>query len=297
MAGFARFRAAALGACVLLTACLVQAEDKMVVCIGGFLDETNSPLVDHIRQIQSLTGEYLNRMGVVEHQSIADIESMKSAREFMQLATGSGKLEDLEKIAAKGIDKFIYLELVQELAAMGLVDALYGLVVDVETREFSVVPLGSYNNKVGTAQMPKDKMMRKVKIAKKLDQAAERAAGVLSVYLTLNNRNARDLLYTLEDHRSAMKRNSYGKGIGMTLAGGLMLGGMQTAVYFMDEGGNSHEYLVGALDIISIAYALPAAIGVGNIGKRIGMGIKYQRLQRRYKALTGVKYEMPEPKD
>jgi len=279
----------------LPAAVAAESGPKPVVCIAGFFDETGSPVWDVIKSIQPKTAEYINRIGMVQHQSAEDIAAFNSARELVQLSSGSQRLEDLEKIAAKGINKFIYLQLVQELSAMGMVDALYALVVDVQTREFSAVPLGTYNNKAAKGQgLTKDKILRKTKIAKKADAAAKQAAGVLSVYLTTGSRPARDMVFELEDTRGAMKRASYGKAVALVLTGAVMLAALEVAGYYLDDPADADDnYLAGAMQTMGIAYALPIAIGFGNFGKRVSLGIQYNRLQRRFKAAAGTSYHLP----
>ena len=285
-------------------------QKKLVVSIGGFIDETKSPAWEQIKEIQPLTADYINKIGILQHQSAEDVARINSAREFMQLAVEEGKLEDLRKIAAKGIDKFIYLELVQEVTNTGMVDALYALVVDVETREFLAVPLGAYNNRAAQ-NMAAEQAIKSIKIAAKKDEAARKAAQILSAYLTIDNKKARDLSYKIFDMQYAMKRNSYGKAIFTTIAGGVMLAGMQTGAYFLDNvlteknedkiakgelrpgQEDQGKGLVGAMQVMSVAYALPIAIGIGNFGKRIGMGIEHNALQKQFKALTGKKLVLP----
>ncbi len=269
---------------------------KPVIAIAGFFDETGSPVWDVVKAIQPKTAEYLNQIGMVQHQSAEDIAAFNSARELVQLSSGSQRLEDLEKIAAKGIDKFVYLQLVQELSAWGMVDALYALVIDVQTREFSAVPLGTYNNKAAKGQgLTRDKIIRKTKIAKKADAAAKQAAGILSVYLTTESRAARDMVFELEDTRGAMKRASYGKAVALVLTGSAMLSALEVVGYFLDDPDKADDdYLAGSMQIMGIAYSLPIAIGFGNFGKRIGLGIHYSKLQRQFKAAAGTTYRLPD---
>lgn len=292
------------------------AGEKPVLSIAAFVDNSNSPVWDEIKEIKPMMEEFINRIGIAQSQSADDLVEINTAREMIQMASGSERLGTVKELAAKGIDKFVFLQLNAEKGIDGrLMDALYGLVLDTRTRDFSVIPLGTYENKYveptgGAPDPPKKKIVRKVKIARKKERAAKWAARVLTAFVVEKDRATRDLIYDLNGTLAEMDRKSYGKAIFTICVGGAMVGAMQGAALGLDEladqqyekalaegdttvhpdGGRT---LVGVFRIVSVAYALPIAIGFKYLGERIGLGIDYRKLQRKYRAVTGERYRLP----